>query len=171
MLVVCNSFKTFDRVSNKIKLYKKQDSYKICSKKLLSIRMAYNDQIDEAEEKEKIRKAEIERLKAAEKFMEIDEGKFECQGCGYVYEPEKGDKFAGIDPGISFSDLPESFNCPACRSPKSQFKSIKKIIAGFAENQKYGLGGNSLTGGQKNLVIFGGFFIAFIILLSGYFLE
>jgi len=68
----------------------------------------------------------IEKLRAAEKFIEIDEGKFECQGCGYIYDPVKGDKFAGIDPGIQFSELPDSFNCPACRSSKNQFKSIFK---------------------------------------------
>nr|1DX8_A Chain A, RUBREDOXIN [Guillardia theta] len=70
--------------------------------------------------------------------MEIDEGKYECEACGYIYEPEKGDKFAGIPPGTPFVDLSDSFMCPACRSPKNQFKSIKKVIAGFAENQKYG---------------------------------
>jgi len=132
----------------------------------------YDDsELDPETKKLREKKAEIERLRAAEKFMEIDEGKFECQACGYVYEPEKGDKFAGIQPGTQFQNLPENFTCPACRSPKSQFKNIKKVIAGFAENQKYGLGGNSLTGGQKNLLIFGllGFF--FLLLLSGYFLE
>jgi len=127
--------------------------------------------IQSEEEKEKKRIAEIQRLRDAEKFMEIDEGKFECQGCGYIYEPQKGDRFAGIEPGVQFSELPESFNCPACRSSKSQFKSIKKVIAGFADNQKYGLGANSLTGGQKNLVIFGGLTIAFMLFLSGYLLE
>ena len=126
---------------------------------------------DSQTDEEKKRYAEIQRLKAAEKFMEIDEGKFECQGCGYIYEPQKGDKFAGIEQGVQFSELPESFNCPACRSNKSQFKSIKKVIAGFADNQKYGLGANSLTGGQKNLVIFGSLTVAFLLFLSGYLLE
>ena len=121
--------------------------------------------------KERERQKEIERLRAAEKFMEIDEGKFECQACGYVYEPEKGDRFAGIEPGTLFVELPTEFNCPACRSPKSQFKNIKKVIAGFAENQKYGLGGNSLTGGQMNALIFGGVGFTFLLLLSGYLLE
>lgn len=127
--------------------------------------------MDDEEEKIKVRQKEIERLKAAEKFLEIDEGKYECQACGYVYEPSKGDRFAGIEPGTLFPDLPSEFNCPACRSPKAQFKNIKKIIAGFAENQKYGLGGNSLTGGQKNFLIFGILGLIFILLLSGYLLE
>eukprot|EP00175_Furcellaria_lumbricalis_P000805 FN605719.1.p2 GENE.FN605719.1~~FN605719.1.p2 ORF type:complete len:61 (+),score=1.41 FN605719.1:123-305(+) len=34
--------------------------------------------------------------------------------------------------------------------------SKKKIIAGFADNQKYGLGSNTLTAGQKSAIIFGG---------------
>lgn len=139
--------------------------------KRFSIKMSLNEGIDPIEEKRIKRLEEIQRLRDAEKFMEIDEGKHECQGCGYIYEPLKGDRFAGIEPGIQFVDLPESFNCPACRSPKSQFKSVKKIIAGFQENQKYGLGANSLTGGQKNLVIFGGLTLAFILFLSGYLLE
>ena len=133
--------------------------------------MTHQESSSIEEEKEKKKIAEIQRLREAEKFMEIDEGKFECQGCGYIYEPIKGDRFAGIEAGVQFSALPESFNCPACRSNKSQFKSIKKVIAGFADNQKYGLGANSLTGGQKNLIIFGSLSIAFILFLSGYLLE
>jgi len=146
------------------------------SKKGLYMNLKNLEEFDDSEldpetKKMSEKQAEIERLRAAEKFMEINEGKFECQACGYVYEPEKGDKFAGIQPGTEFSQLPENFSCPACRSPKSQFKNIKKVIAGFADNQQYGFGGNSLTGGQKNLLIFGLLGAAFLLLLSGYFLE
>jgi len=130
-----------------------------------------DSELDPETKKNKEKQAENERLRAAEKFMTIDEGKFECQACGYIYEPEKGDKFAGIQPGTEFSQLLGNFSCPACRSPKSQFKNIKKVIAGFADNQKYGFGGNSLTGGQKNLLIFGFLGFSFLLLLSGYFLE
>jgi rubredoxin len=158
---------------NFINIKKNNISIKKKNKKTFYFNMTQQNDfnIHSEEEKEKKRIAEIQRLKDAEKFMEIDEGKFECQGCGYIYEPQKGDRFAGIEPGVQFSELPESFNCPACRSSKSQFKSIKKVIAGFADNQKYGLGANSLTGGQKNLVIFGGLTIAFVLFLSGYLLE
>mmetsp|Transcript_9071 Transcript_9071/g.23818 ORF Transcript_9071/g.23818 Transcript_9071/m.23818 type:complete len:175 (+) Transcript_9071:843-1367(+) len=146
-------------------------SKNLSKKNLKNLKMISDENLDPETRKERERQKEIERLRAAEKFMEIDEGKFECQACGYVYEPEKGDRFAGIEPGTTFTDLSSDFNCPACRSPKSQFKSIKKTIAGFAENQKYGLGGNSLTGDQKNFVIFGALAAAFLLLLSGYFLE
>lgn len=140
-------------------------------KNIFKYNMNAGESLDPEYEKEKARKEEIERLKAAEKFMEIDEGKFECQACGYVYEPKKGDRFAGIEPGTPFPNLPSDFYCPACRSPKTQFRSIKKIIAGFAVNQQYGLGGNSLTGSQKNSLIFGVLGVAFLLLLSGYLLE
>ncbi len=43
--------------------------------------------------------------------------------------------------------------------------SILQVVAGFAENQKYGLGTNSMTSSQKNLIIWGTlafFFVLFI---------
>lgn len=114
---------------------------------------------------------EIDRLRAAEKFITIDEGNHECMACGYLYEPAKGERQSGIAPGTAFEDLPDSFICPACRSPKKSFVPKKKVIAGFADNQKYGFGSNSLTGGQKNALIFGGLAFFFLLLLSGYALN
>lgn len=141
------------------------------STRVNNIKASLNASLDPETIREIKQKKEIERLRAAEKFMEIDEGKFECQACGYLYEPIKGDRFAGIDQNTLFSDLPDNFVCPACKSSKSQFKPVKKIIAGFAENQQYGLGGNSLTGDQKSLLIYGLLSLAFFLFLSGYLLE
>lgn len=114
---------------------------------------------------------EIDRLRAAEKFIEIDEGKFECAACGYVYDPNKGVVQAGIEPNVAFEDLPSTFVCPQCRSPKNRFVSMKKVIAGFADNQKYGFGSNSMTEGEKTALIFGGLVVAFLLLLSSYALN
>uniref|UniRef100_A0A7S0BNC2 Rubredoxin-like domain-containing protein n=1 Tax=Rhodosorus marinus TaxID=101924 RepID=A0A7S0BNC2_9RHOD len=122
------------------------------------------------EEKEK-KKKEIERLRAAEKFIEIDEGRYECQACGYEYDPAKGDRSIGIGPGLAFEELPADFRCPRCNSAKSVFISVKKVVAGFAENQQYGLGGNTLTEGQKSGLIFGGLAFFFVLFLSGYLLN
>jgi rubredoxin len=123
-------------------------------------------------EKERLEKQkEIERLRAAEKFIVVDEGKFECPGCSYVYEPEKGEFLSGIKGGTPFTDLPDNFYCPSCKTPKSVFFPVKKTIAGFAENQQYGLGTNSMTAGQKNGLIFGSLFVAFLLMLSGYALN
>lgn len=124
-------------------------------------------QLDLRSEKQK----EIDRLRAAEKFITVDEGNYECSACGYVYEKKKGIRQSNISPDTFFEDLPSSFVCPVCRSPKSRFVAKKKIIAGFADNQSYGFGSNTLTGGQKSALIFGGLLACFLLLLSGYALN
>lgn len=47
--------------------------------------------------------------------------KYECDPCGYVYDPEKGDPENGIEPGTSFDDLPEDWVCPVCGVGKDEF--------------------------------------------------
>jgi len=117
------------------------------------------------------KKAEADRLRAAEKFMVIGSGTAACKGCGYEYSPDKGDPDFPVARGTLFQDLPEDYVCPICGAPKSKFESRVKVVAGFAENQKYGLGTNSMTGGQKSLLIYGALAIFFILFLSGYALE
>lgn len=137
--------------------------------KALEAHIELQDENTEVEEDTRSEKQkEIDRLRAAEKFMEIDEGKYECTGCGYLYDPNNGDRANNISAGTSFDDLPGSYTCPQCRTPKRRFISRKKIIAGFADNQKYGFGSNTLTGGEKSLLIFGGLGICALLLLSGY---
>ena len=67
--------------------------------------------------------------------------------------------------------LPEDWQCPVCGGEKRQFKLVQREVAGFAENQGYGLGTNSMTGEQKSLLIFGslGFFI--FLFLAGYTMQ
>ena len=38
--------------------------------------------------------------------------KYECEVCGYVYDPEIGDPDNGIAAGTPFEDLPEDWVCP-----------------------------------------------------------
>jgi len=51
--------------------------------------------------------------------------KWECQVCGYIYDPEAGDPDQGINPGTSFEDLPDSWVCPVCGAQKSMFRIRK----------------------------------------------
>ncbi len=44
-----------------------------------------------------------------------------CTVCGYVYDPEEGDPSAGIEPGTSFEDLPDDWECPVCGVGKEDF--------------------------------------------------
>ncbi len=45
-----------------------------------------------------------------------------CTACGYIYDPEVGDENAGIAPGTSFEDLPDSWVCPLCGAGKGAFE-------------------------------------------------
>lgn len=68
-------------------------------------------------------------------------------------------------------DLPHDYFCPLCGAPKSQFKSSSKVVAGFAANQGYGFGTNSMTGGQKQALIYGALALFFFLFLGGYLLD
>ena len=48
--------------------------------------------------------------------------KYKCKVCGYVYDPANGDPDSGIKPGTSFEELPDSWICPVCAAPKSEFE-------------------------------------------------
>jgi hypothetical protein len=60
-----------------------------------------------------------------------------------------------------------------CSAPKKSFSNIgvKGSPSGFKENLGYGLGVNTMTPAQKNLLIFGGLGLAFLFFLSLYGLQ
>ena len=100
--------------------------------------------------------------------------RFECRSCGFVYDPAEGVRKLAIEPGTPFVELdPISFRCPVCRSRVGAFKDIgpRNKPSGFEENLNFGLGVNRLTPGQKNVLIFGGFALAFAFFLSLYSLR
>jgi rubredoxin len=96
--------------------------------------------------------------------------RYECRACGYIYEPEKGDDKRNVAADTPFQDLPDGWRCPVCGAPRSAFDNIGPIgtASGFKQNLKYGLGVNTLTPGQKNILIFGGLATGLLILLSFY---
>ena len=50
--------------------------------------------------------------------------KYECTICGYIYNPEEGDKDGGIPPGTPFEKLPDDWVCPVCGAAKNEFQPI-----------------------------------------------
>jgi rubredoxin len=48
-----------------------------------------------------------------------------CNVCGYIYDPTIGDTYRGINPGVSFENLPENWECPICRVSKKNFSIYK----------------------------------------------
>ena len=49
---------------------------------------------------------------------------YQCEVCGWIYNPELGDPDSGIPPGTPFKDLPDDWTCPLCGASKNQFKPI-----------------------------------------------
>ena len=129
-----------------------------------------NTDMDLASESD-LKKAQAERLRRAEKFMVLGNGSATCKGCGYEYSPDKGDPDFPVARGTRFEALPADYVCPVCGAPRGQFESQAKVVAGFAENQRYGLGGNSMTGEQKSLIIYGALAVFFALFISGYALQ
>ena len=99
-----------------------------------------------------------------------EQDRYECRACGYMYEPTKGDSKGKVAADTPFADLPERWRCPVCGAPKSQFSNVgpEGSPSGFKQNLGYGLGVNTLTPGQKNILIFGTLALAVLFFLSLY---
>ena len=51
--------------------------------------------------------------------------KYECEPCGYIYDPAIGDPESGIAPGTAFEDIPDDWVCPLCSVDKSMFVKVE----------------------------------------------
>ncbi|KAK6911436.1 Rubredoxin domain [Dillenia turbinata] len=106
--------------------------------------------------------AKFDKRRLEEKFAVLNTGIYECRSCGYRYDEEAGDPTYPIPAGLPFDKMPEDWRCPTCGAAKSFFESKSVEIAGFAQNQQFGLGGNALTSGQKAVLIWGSLFFFFV---------
>lgn len=101
--------------------------------------------------------------------------RFECRGCGYIYDPKEGLSKYKIAKGTPFLEIDsKTFKCPVCRAGIDAYKDIGDTfqpIEGFEDNVKYGFGFNTLPPGQKNVLIFGGLAFAAACFLSLYSLH
>jgi rubredoxin len=50
---------------------------------------------------------------------------YQCTNCLTIYDKNYGDPFANIPPGVPFEDLPESYACHVCDSPKREFRAVE----------------------------------------------
>ena len=106
--------------------------------------------------------------------INLEQNRFECRSCGYIYDPTEGNKKLNIPKDTPFSVIDgSSFACPVCRAGKNLYKDIgpREKPSGFEENLTYGFGFNSLPPGQKNILIFGGLAFAAACFLSLYSLH
>ncbi|OQD58082.1 rubredoxin [Methanobrevibacter arboriphilus JCM 13429 = DSM 1125] len=51
-------------------------------------------------------------------------GRMKCKVCGYIYDPEKGEPRAKVEPGTEWENVPDKFKCPSCGAPKRMFKPL-----------------------------------------------
>ncbi|KAI4302982.1 hypothetical protein MLD38_038666 [Melastoma candidum] len=114
---------------------------------------------------------DFDKRRLEEKFAVLNTGIYECRSCGYKYDESLGDPSYPIAPGLQFDKIPDDWRCPTCGAAKSFFESKSVEIAGFAQNQQFGFGTNTLTSGQKAVLIYGSLLLFFILFLSGYFLQ
>ncbi len=51
---------------------------------------------------------------------------FQCQtaSCGYIYDPDRGDRKGKVVKGTAFNDLPDDWKCPVCGAGKKMFRSL-----------------------------------------------
>ena len=113
-------------------------------------------------------------FKDKELITNLEQNRFECRSCGYIYDPSEGNKKLKIPPNTPFSAIDgNTFACPVCRAGKNLYKDIgpREKPSGFEENLTYGFGFNSLPSGQKNILIFGGLAFAAACFLSLYSLH
>ena len=113
-------------------------------------------------------------IKDKELITNLEQNRFECRSCGYIYDPSEGNKKLNIPKNTPFLELDgNTFACPVCRAGKNFYKDIgpKSKPSGFEENLVYGFGFNSLPPGQKNILIFGGLAFAAAVFLSLYSLH
>jgi rubredoxin len=50
---------------------------------------------------------------------------YQCSNCLTVYDKKYGDPSANIPPGVAFEDLPDTYRCHVCESPKKDFIPVK----------------------------------------------
>ncbi len=51
---------------------------------------------------------------------------YECEPCGYIYNPAEGDPDGGIAPGTAFGDIPDDWECPLCGVGKDEFIVVEE---------------------------------------------
>lgn len=48
--------------------------------------------------------------------------KWQCAGCGYIYDEELGWPADGIAAGTRWEDIPDDWTCPDCGASKADFQ-------------------------------------------------
>ena len=83
------------------------------------------DQIAEYQQKEVEARAEQDKQRTDSVVREKSVVRYMCDVCDYEYIQSAGDPDQGIPAGTKFEDLPDTWCCPICGSPKDTFSKIE----------------------------------------------
>ena len=75
--------------------------------------------VEDKKEKEEAVGTEPEKAEGSREMK-----KYQCNICGYIYDPEKGDPEGGVPAGTPFDRLPDDWVCPVCGADKSEFSPV-----------------------------------------------
>lgn len=67
----------------------------------------------------------VEKSKEQEASKSVSS--YQCSNCLSIYDKRYGDALANIPPGISFEELPDSYKCHVCDSPKKYFVAMREV--------------------------------------------
>lgn len=70
------------------------------------------------------------KIKAQQK-QEVKKEKqllYQCKSCFTVYDQQYGDSVGMVSPGTPFAKLPDTYQCPVCDAPKSDFEQVKDSV-------------------------------------------
>lgn len=70
-------------------------------------------------------KQQVEKSKEQEAGKSVSS--YQCSNCLSIYDKRYGDVLANIPPGIAFEELPESYKCHVCDSPKKYFVAMREV--------------------------------------------
>ena len=51
--------------------------------------------------------------------------KYECDICGWVYDPANGDPGSGVEAGTAFDGIADDWVCPECGAGKDDFSAVE----------------------------------------------
>ena len=67
---------------------------------------------------------EVENTPQSEAIRQTEQLIYQCKHCLTTYNQQTGEPENGIEEGTPFTELPESYCCSLCNSPKTDFKAI-----------------------------------------------
>ncbi len=113
-------FRNFDPNTQVYKMYARDVDKIELPGLLMELSKKYFRQLGREERPETITKKEVLQQK-----REV----YQCSGCMTVYDPLVGDERSGISPGLSFSELPDTYSCSVCEVPKAAFNKTSLVIS------------------------------------------